>query len=620
MNLPDWAASIHHDGSELYVSERFPRLGQTVRVRLRAGHQAPIQQVFLRTFPDGEQAITPMSPGEITPVCQWWEIELSINQPQLHYRFLILSDSGLWAYSAAGLTAHIPTDHSDFRILADYHAPEWLETAVFYQIFPDRYANGDAATNPQPDEFNFQGFGPLTLPWEQPPPPEHPFPLVFYGGDLPGITQRLDYLQHLGINALYLNPIFSAHSNHKYDVINYEQVDPHFGGNEGLIELRQGLSERGMRYILDIVPNHCGYWHTWFQKARADQTAAEAEFFTFQNHPDEYETWLGVWILPKLNYRSSELRQRIYAAEDSVFKRWLRPPFAIDGWRIDVANMLGRQGEIQIGAEITREIRAAVKSVEPDAYLMGENFFDASAQLQGEQLDGVMNYTGFAQPLWYWLNKYREWSHNQKKHVESNAPWPTQALIETWQSRRSVIPWVIACQQYNLLNSHDTPRIRTIVGENDALHRLAVILLFTFPGVPGIYYGNEIGLVNDEALEGRGCMIWNERRWNHDLLNFYRRLIALRKESSILQRGGFQILAVETDTFAYQREGKDGRILVIAHRSEKPRPERPLPVAHGGIPDGTRFVEFFSGQELFITQGALPLPAHLQGATLWEQK
>lgn len=615
--IPTWLHTVHHDGSAQYVSNLTPTFGETVGLRLRAAAAAPIKRLFLRTFPDGEQALTQMTRGRITPHAQWWEADLPIREPLVHYRFVIEAEDGVWWYTAAGPVILEPRDHTDFRILANYHIPSWLHESVFYQIFPDRFADGQPESNPQPHEYEYRGHHPQTYSWETPPNPEQPFSLVFYGGDLPGITAHLDYLQALGINVLYLNPIFTAYSNHKYDVADYDHVDPHFGGNEALIQLAEALHARGMKYILDIVPNHCGYWHPWFQTARTNANAPEAAFFTFHNHPEDYESWLGVWSLPKLNYQSEELRGRVYAHDSAVFRKWLREPFLADGWRVDVANMLGRQGAIQLGVEINQGIRQAVKETNPEAYLVGENFFDASPQLQGDQLDGVMNYMGFTIPLWHWLKQYHLGAHGLSEAITSPVPYPTTSLIATWQDRLASVPWVITLQQYNQLDSHDVPRIRTIVGENDALHRLAVIVQFTIPGLPAVYYGNEIGLVNDAHLAQRGCMVWDESRWDQPLLAFHRQLIALRRQSPVLQTGGFQVLMVEPDTFAYQREGDRGRALVIAHRHKTPRPAGPLALIHGNIPDGTIFREFFTGQTLTTQNGELLLPALPQGATLW---
>lgn len=618
MFLPDWLLTVHHDGSDLYLSNPYPALGEKVQIRLRVSAQAPVKQVYLRTVPDGEQRLTPLQPALPTPPARWWEGTLEISEPRTLYRFLLVAEDGVWWYNAAGVTAAIPTDAQDFVLLADYAAPRWVLESVFYQIFPDRFANGDPTNDPRPTDTTVEA-RPYLLPWSMEPPTSARPSFVFYGGDLEGIRQQLDYLQALGINALYLNPIFAAQTNHRYDVTDYYHVDPRLGGDEALIALRQDLDARAMRYILDIVPNHCGAQHPWFLRAQADPDAPEASFFTFQRHPDLYECWLGVKRLPKLNYRSAELRRRMYEDSDSVFRRWLRPPFRADGWRIDVANMLGRQGALQYGQEVARGIRRAVKDTRPDAYLIGENFFDATLQLQGRQWDGVMNYLGFAMPLWHWLRGFRQGAWGLQEEIRSPLPWPTAALEQTWRNVRASIPWTVALQQYNLLDSHDTPRIRTIVEGNDALHRLAVTVLMTYPGVPSIYYGDEIGLRDTPRLGPRGCMVWDETAWDHDLLHFHRQLIALRRSSPLLQHGGFQMLLVDKDTFAYQRAAKSGCIIVVAHRGRQPRPPQGLRVDHGGIPDGAHFIELFSGQGARVINGHLQLPELPQGATLWQQ-
>jgi alpha-glucosidase len=616
---PDWLKSIHHDGSSNYLSELYPKLGERVYIRLRVMRNAPILRVYLRHFPDGEQAFIAMQPIDQHHPGQWWECKLEIKQPVVHYRFVLECTEGIWWYSAAGPSLYDPLDFTDFQILADYQPPVWVHNSVFYQIFPDRFANGDATNDPQPQEFEIRGFRPKTFSWGEPPAPDTPFPMVFYGGDLQGIQQRLDYLDSLGINALYLNPIFTAHSNHKYDVIDYDHVDPHFGGDQALINLRNALSQRNMRYILDVVPNHCGYWHPWFQHARQHPDSVEAGFFTFDHHPDHYASWLGVWSLPKLNYSSPELRRRIYQGSEAVFRRWLRHPYAADGWRVDVANMLGRQGPIQMGSTIAREIRTAVKESQPEAYLIGENFFDATSQLQGDQWDGVMNYAGLTMPLWHWLRGYQQGAWGLKGTISGQGPWPTAALEASLRHHLAVIPWAIALQQLNLLGSHDTSRIRSIVGGNPALHQLAAVIQFTFPGVPCVYYGDEIGLEDDPVLASRGCMPWNGEYWDQATNEFYRSLIQLRRTSPALQAGGFQVLSAQEDLFVYQREAGDERLLVAALRGQHPHPAAPLAVAHGGIPDGSRFREYFSGAEAEVRGDELLIPEQQPGAAIWIQ-
>ncbi len=616
--LPAWLASLHHDGSPDFVSSTYPVLGDSVQLRLRVEASAPIQRALLRIFPDGEQAFLPMTRLPETPAhLQLWVADLPIRMPVTHYRFLLQAADGIWWYSANGPAAFEPLDQTDFQILAGYNPPAWVQESVFYQVFPDRFANGDPINDPQPGDYEYRGQRPQTLPWGSPPPQDQHSGIVFYGGDLPGITQHLYYLADLGVNALYLNPVFTALSNHKYDVMDYEHVDPHFGGDQALAELRAALDRRGMRYLLDIVPNHCGWAHPWFQRARLDEHAPEADFFTFRQRPHEYESWLGMWSLPKLNYRSAGLRQQMYAGPEAVFRRWLRPPFRADGWRVDVANMLGRQGEIQMGEEVTHGVRAAVKETNPQAYLIGENFFDATRQMQGDQFDGVMNYSGFSIPLFHWLTGVQIQAIGLQDPV-SGPPLSTAGLAAVWRSRMAGIPWAMALQQYNLLGSHDTSRPRSILAENDGLHRLAVTLLLTFPGVPGLYYGDEIGMLDEPGLRSRACMKWNAEIWNHDLRDFFKDLIHLRRTSPALQRGGFQVVSLEEDLIAFQRSLGSERLLVIAQRHTAPRPAGRLDLRAAGLPDGTRLREHFSGQVAVVHGGWLDCPALPQGATLWQ--
>ena len=234
------------------------------------------------------------------------------------------------------------------------------ETVSSTRSFPNQFADGELESNVRDGEYEIRGLQSRSKQWDEPQSRWPQAIVEFYGGDLSGVEQHLDYLEDLGVNAIFLNPVFTAYSNHRYDVVDYGNVDPHLGGNEALASLRNALTERDVYFILDIVPNHCGVEHPWFQRAQADPSAASAEYFTFDRHPDEYETWLGVSSLPKLNYRSLALREQIYSGSNSIFRRWLRPPYSIDGWRVDVANMLARHGKDQLEAEVWMGIRDAV--------------------------------------------------------------------------------------------------------------------------------------------------------------------------------------------------------------------------------------------------------------------
>lgn len=624
-SFPAYTASIHHDGSGHYVQPlktKEPALGGEALIRLRTSPKAPIQRILLRSLPDGEQHFIEMQPRQTaasnSPACLWWEARLPISMPAVGYRFLIFADEGAWWYNASGLHSYTPTDAEDFRLLADPASPSWLRDSVFYQIFPDRFANGDPGNNVRDGEYDYRGLPVKARRWGEPPSAGGGAAMVeFYGGDLAGIQSRLDYLQELGVNALYLNPIFTAGSNHRYDVTDYEHVDPHLGGNQALASLRQATGQRGMRLMLDIVPNHCGVAHPWFRAALADPSAPTAKYFTFNRHPDDYACWLGVKSLPKLNYRSQALREAMYAGPDSIFRRWLRPPYSIDGWRLDVANMLARQGADQLGMEIGQGIRQAVKQENPQAYLLGENFFDASHQLQGDCWDASMNYSGFAKPLWYWLGHFHVQQHAQPRDVASRVPWPTQSLVDTWQAYRAAIPWQIARQQFNLLTSHDTSRILTVLEGDQAKNKLAAAILLTYPGVPSVYYGDEIGMGAAKNSTSRDCMIWERAGWNQEIFSFYQTLIRLRRTSSAFIDGGFQVLNIEENCFAYLRDSEEEQVILVGNRGPGTRPAALLPVAHGAIPDGTIFTEIFSGRQAVVAQGLLPLQELPPGVEIW---
>jgi alpha-glucosidase len=622
--LPYDLESIHHDGSPRYVRSAGGsdlRLGDEVVLRLRAGHAAPIERILLRTCPDGEQEFVEMqledSPTRAAAACRWWRANLRLNMPVTSYRFLLFTREGAWWYNGSGLHRYLPTDAEDFRLLAGYQAPAWVRDSVFYQIFPDRFADGEPANNVRDGEFEYRGYKARLRRWGEKPSSADQGALVeFFGGDLAGIGQRLDYLSDLGVNALYLNPIFTAFSNHRYDVTDYEQVDPHLGGNPALAALRAATSDMGMHFILDIVPNHCGVLHPWFQTALNSLSAPTVEYFTFFHHPDDYACWLGVKSLPKLNYRSQALRQVMYSAPGSIFRHWLRPPYSIDGWRLDVANMLARQGADQLGPKVGRGIRQAVKEENPQAYILGENFFDGSAQLQGDMWDATMNYAGFSTPLQFWLTGFHVNQHGNPVGYRSEVPWTTQALVASWQASLAAIPWVIARQQYNLLGSHDTPRILSLLNGNATLNRLAVGLLLTYVGVPSVYYGDEIGL-GKKAGETRLCMDWQRGNWDEDLHSFYRDLIAIRRSSPALVEGGFQVLLAEADTLAYLRDTDDQQIVVLAQRGPGIRLAEVVPVAKAAIPDGTQMVELLTRRIATVINGNLPLPTLQPGIQIW---
>ena len=613
---PDWLSQVLHFGTPDYLSNPRPRLGESVRLRLLTPADAPIEQVVLRTIPNGEQQFTDMRPGEKLAGMRAWEADLRVNEPRVPYRFAIRTKEVVWWLNAAGIGQGVPFSLFDFKLLADTPAIPWLESSVFYQIFPDRFENGDPANDPQSEAIPYRNWRRQTFPWGQPAPRE-PGLLPFYGGDLEGIRQRLGYLKRLGVNALYLNPIFSAYTNHRYDVADYEHVDPVLGGDEALKALSAGLGERGMRYILDIVPNHCGIGHPWFQAAKADPNSPERKYFFFGESSEDYVSWLGFGSLPKLNYASQRLRELMYRGEESIMRRWLRAPWNASGWRVDVGNMLGRQNEQQLDREILPEIRRAVKATNPQAYLVAENFFEAASQLQGEGWDGVMNYSGFTDPLLHWLRPYQQDAVHWQGKLGGSERWPTELVLRAWQEHLAAVPWSVALQQLNSVDSHDTARILSELGGNKALSKLAAAVQFCFPGVPCLYYGDEIGLTDQEGFGSRACMPWDENAWDMELFGFYQKLIALRKGSRVLAEGAFQILFGDAHSLLFQRVLGKERVLVCANRSEEALPEREFALPQAGFAAREVFHGLLGGGQARAENGVLRLPAQEQGAEIW---
>jgi alpha-glucosidase len=592
------------------------RLGEEVRLRVRAGLDAPVERVFVRTVPDGEQAFTELAEATPGRACRWWEVTLRLAMPVTGYRFLVVGSAGHHWLNGSGLHRAAPTDREDFRLVAGFDPPVWLADRVFYQVFPDRFANGDPTNDVGDDAWTYRGHPTRRRSWDELPTPGPGGSVEFFGGDLAGLEARLDHLVDLGVNAIYLNPVFEARSNHGYDTIDYRHVAAHLGGDAALVSLRRATRERDVRLILDIAPNHTGTEHPWFKAAQSDPGAPTAGYYTFHARPGDYESWLGVRSLPKLDYRDAGLREAMYAGDDAILRTWLRPPFSIDGWRIDVANMLGRQGRIQLGEEVARGIRTAVKGENPDAYLLGEHFYDATDALNGDEWDGVMNYAGFATPVLEWLGGVEYESHGSGVVVR-DGPRRTDELVATLRSFRAAVPWAVARCQYDLLGSHDTARVRTAVGGDPARLRAAFGLLVGYIGVPAMLYGDEVGLEGAEGHASRRTMPWGEASWDLDLLAFVRTLVRFRVSSKALQAGGFQVLETAEDSLAFLRDTDEEQVIVVVARGPEPRPAGPLVVAHGAVADATTFVSLLTGDRATVTDGRLPLGPTAPGVALW---
>jgi alpha-glucosidase len=529
--------------------------------------------VFLRADPDNEERLIPMHPAGARHGFARFEAMLPWDRGNdtTCYGFKIVGEHQQIWLAADGPHPHMPPRELLFKVCREHQPPPWVAEQIVYQIFPDRFCQGDPRHAVQTDEYIY-GTGRTRVvqePWGA-PVDRSVAATAFYGGDLPGIRSRLDYLHtELGVTTLYLNPIFTSGSNHKYDTEDYDHVDPHLGGNPALAELSAALHARGMRLVLDAVVNHTGANHPWFNRfGRHDTLGAyqstESPWRTWYlfSAAHDYASWKDHASLPTLDFANPHVRAAVYAAPGAILRRWMRPPYAIDGWRFDVIHMLGEGPGARNNAHYVREFRRALREENPEAYVLGEHFGEATRWLQGDQEDGAMSYYGFALPVRAWLAARDVAGHPAELSTSELERWLTAA--------RARLPFANQLAQLNLLDSHDTSRFLTAVDGDLARMQLAVTLLFTYPGVPCIYYGDEIGLAGGDDPDCRRCFDWDRAHWNTSLHDHYRRLIARRNQRAELRHGAYQTLAVTDDVLVFARYLERSVTVVAVNRGDAP--------------------------------------------------
>lgn len=580
------------------------RDGWRVTLLVRGG--AP-GRVYLRAEPDNEELLIAMQPaGEVAGMARY-EAELPRDRASVatHYAFKLLDDRRQTWLAADGLHPFTPPRELHFKVCSGDAPPDWVADQVVYQIFPDRFCQGDPAIAVQTDEYVY-GSGRMRVvraAWGA-PIDRSVAATAFYGGDLIGIRGQLPYLaDELGVTALYLNPIFTSGSNHRYDTEDYDHVDPHLGGNAALVELAGALRARGMRLVLDAVVNHTGANHPWFDRlgrhggTGAYQSAASPWRSWYVFDDKGYASWNGHASLPVLDFASPEVCAAMYAGDGAVLRRWLRPPYAIDGWRFDVIHMLGEGPGAHNNAHHVRAMRRTVREENAEGYVLGEHFGEATRWLQGDQEDGAMNYYGFAHPVRAWLGG--------RDHAGHPALVSTAELERWLTAARARVPYANQLAQLNLIDSHDTVRFLTLVGGDAARMAVAVTLLFSYPGVPCIYYGDEIGLEGGPDPDCRRCFDWDRGHWNAELHAHYRRLIAWRKARAEWRRGAYQTLAVTDDALVFARYTDRAATLVAVNRGAA---AVELPVALGELPVAALRWRTAGGAAL-AAGGAVAIPA-----------
>ncbi|MFC8849551.1 MULTISPECIES: glycoside hydrolase family 13 protein [unclassified Micromonospora] len=571
MHLPP-----HHDGSATYVPEQEPALGQRVPVFVRVPAGADVRTVHVRSTPDGEPRFAEAVVDRRTGSDVWWRADVEVRNPVSNYRFMLTDARGDYRWlTAAGLADHDVPDNGDFTLVSHAPPPAWARDAVIYQIFPDRFARSAAADGRTAPDWA------IPCDWDTPVIGRGPqTPRQFYGGDLDGIAERLDHLDRLGVNTVYLTPIFPARSNHRYDAASFDTVDPLLGGDAALARLAEAVHRRGWRLLGDITSNHTGDAHHWFTAAVADATAPERELYYFDPDRGDYESWNGVKSLPKLNWGSAELRRRFATVGDSLLRRWLRPPYSLDGWRVDVANMTGRRGADAYTHEVARLLREVVTQTRPDGLLLAEHGHDHTGDLDRDGWHGTMNYVGFTDPVWSWLRHRSEPVPNFLGTPGGVRRRDAHAIRATMDTYRSLVSWRSYVHSWQLLGSHDSARIRTVVGDA-ARQEVAAGLLATLPGTPVIFAGDELGLTGANGEGSRTPMPWHRPgSWDAGTFAAYRRLIGLRRAEPALRHGGLRWVHVDADTLVFLRETPTGGVLVLARRSTG----TPLRIA--GLPAG----------------------------------
>ncbi|MFM9151272.1 MAG: glycoside hydrolase family 13 protein [Candidatus Planktophila sp.] len=552
----------HHDGSEIYVSNSAPTLGEKITLRVRIPRAYTFAKAFVRIYEDGEPRSYELKLDKKNSVESWWRVKVEIVNVKTAYRFVFISEEKYDWLNARGLSDHDVHSNDDFKIVALPEYPRWIRSSVFYQIFPDRFAKSDLVRE-IPDWA-------VPREWDQAPRGRDKTTGVeLFGGDLKGVEEHLDHLNALGINGIYFTPFFPARSNHRYDASSFDHVDPLLGGNDALFSLVKRARKSKIAIMGDLTSNHCGAGHPWLAKAKRDKNSKERGYFYWDKSVKHgYVGWWGHASLPKLNFNSKALRKEMYEGKKSIVRKWLSPQFGMAGWRIDVGNMTGRLGNDDLHDEVMHGIRKAMDETNPKAWLVAENGDFFASDLDGFGWHGAMNYQGFMRPLWNWINQNSTIGGGFQGLPFAMPRITGSQMVESMKSFTASIPWRSLVSSMVLLDSHDTARMRTVVAGDSDRHLSAMALLMTYPGVPSIYAGDEIGLEGAWGEDGRRPMPWGKKEaWDNAFFTQVSQLVRMRKSSDALANGGLRWVEVDDDYILFLRESKRQKVLVFISRT-----------------------------------------------------
>ncbi len=649
MSLSQYVLSaVFSDESPLFRSPCEPDPGDTVTIRIRVAKDSAARVILLfSSLTVGTLMTRVRSDGFF----DFYEASVVCNRSEIIYRFLIeCTEGGYIAYDKCGpriVENHVLDFNPGyaFRFIPGFHVPAWALGAVQYQIFPDRFCNGDPSNDVVDNEYYYTvGHAKHVDDWDA--VPSDTDIRCFYGGDLQGILDKLDYLQDLGIQVLYLNPVFVSPSSHKYDCQDYEHIDPHFGvitddmdhvmqswekhngyapkyirrvtsmenlekSDDLFAVLCKELHARGMRIILDGVFNHCGSFNKWMDhegiylgKAGFQPGAFQSihspyrSYFHFNDSGNgrspAYEGWWGYTTLPKLNYEGSpELQEEIF----KIAEKWLSPPYSIDGWRLDVAADLGHSKEFN--HRFWREFRARVKSVNPDALIIAEHYGDPTPWFNGMEWDSIMNYDAFMEPVTWFLTGMEKHSDSYRDDLYQNGA----AFFGIMKDKMARFTWPSLMCAMNELSNHDHSRFLTRTnrmigrtttlgpaaagtGINTGVFREAVTIQMSWPGAPTVYYADEAGQVGWTDPDNRRTYPWGHE--DLSLISLHRDLIRLRRELPVLAGGSLKQLLADYGRIAYARFDNSSRCIIAVNNTGS-RSDFRLFVRDAGTPEGEVF-------------------------------
>ncbi|MBQ8073203.1 MAG: alpha-glycosidase [Clostridia bacterium] len=629
MSVPAYILSaVFSDESPTYRFPSEPDPGDSVTIRLRVAKDSARRVVLLL---ESLEVGTLMVKTRSDDFFDYYEAGIVCDDTQVLYRFLVEGQNNLRiAFDKNGARAtedgSMPEYNTvyAFRFQPGFHVPAWAKGAVQYQIFTDRFYNGDPSNDVTDNEYYYTvGHSKHVADWDA-LPTDTDF-RCFYGGDLQGIIDKLDYLQGLGVQVLYLNPIFVSPSSHKYDTQDYEHVDPHFGvitddvlhamqswekhngyapryirrvtsmenlekSDDLFATLCRKLHARGMRIILDGVFNHCGSFNKWMDyegiylgKAGFQPGAFQSvhspyrSFFHFNNSGNgrspAYEGWWGYATLPKLNYEASPaLCEKIYR----IAEKWVSPPYRVDGWRLDVAADLGHSADFN--HSFWRTFRQRVKAVNPDCLIIAEHYGDPSSWLEGDQWDSVMNYDAFMEPVTWFLTGMEKHSDATRDDLYQNGT----AFFDIMRDKMARLTYPSLMCAMNELSNHDHSRFLTrtnrmvgrcttvgseaaSVGINKGVFREAVVLQMSWPGAPTVYYADEAGQVGWTDPDNRRTYPWGHE--DTSLILLHKDLIRLRQALPAMVSGCLKPLLADYGRIAYARFTDQQRLVVAMNNT-----------------------------------------------------